>query len=127
MNRDDVLARLKASKTRTNKEDRLRGRDKGRAWASDQAEAVELERLDEWTGGRFDSYASWTDYLMDPGGDNDAYGPDHDLAVAISLQDGDEFWGSVLGDDDSDRHLNAFLVGFVEGAIEVWDKVKGQL
>jgi hypothetical protein len=123
----DVIARLKASKARTNEGDRLRGREKGRAWASDQAEAVELERLDEWTGGRFDSHGSWADFLMEPRRDNDAYGPDHGLAEAISSQDGDEFWGSVLGDDDSDRYLNAFLVGFVEGAIEVWGEVKGQL
>ena len=64
---------------------------------------------------------------MDPGRDNDAYGRDHDLAEAISRQDGDEFWSSVLGEDDSDRYLNPFLVGFVEGAIEVWGEVETQL
>jgi hypothetical protein len=123
----DVIARLKASRARTNEEARLRGREKGRAWASDQAEADELERLDEWTGGRFDQHRSWADFLMDRRDGSEVYGRDHDLAEAISRQDGEEFWGPVLGDDDSDRHLNPFLVGFVEGAIEVWDEVKGQL
>ena len=88
---------------------------------------VELERLDEWTRGRFDHHGSWADFLMDPGRDTDAYGRDHDLAEAISRQDGDEFWSSVLGEDDSDRYLNPFLVGFVEGAMEVWGEVEPQL
>jgi hypothetical protein len=122
----DVIARLKASRTRTNEEARLRGREKGLAWARETAETVELERLDQWTGGRFDHHGSWADFLMDRGDGNEVYGRDHDLAEAVARKDGDEFWSSVLGDDDSDRYLNPFLVGFVEGAIEVWGAVKGQ-
>jgi hypothetical protein len=126
----DVITRLKASKSKTDDENRIRGRGAGKQWASNQAEAAELERLEAWTekdlGGR-----SWQSLLEQPGRPENAFGEDLRLVETITKENvdrrySDRFW-EVITDNKADRRSGTFLIGFVEGALEVWEAVKNQL
>lgn len=132
----EVIARLKASKAKTEDKAKLQGREAGKTWASNQAEAAELQRLEEWTEGDFGVGWTWDDHLMAERDPNAAFGDGHHLAERISggtgenfgRRDGELFWANILGDREADLSFDAaFLVGFVEGALEVWGQVKDQL
>jgi hypothetical protein len=130
---DDVIARLKASKAKTDDASTIRGREAGREWAKDHAEAAELERLESYTEGDFGTGWTWSEWLNDPGPDSEAFGKDHYLAAAVSgdadnfdRADGENFW-EFVGASDEETSSGAFLVGFVEGALEVWSKVKDEV
>ena len=131
-NMSDVVSRLKASKAKTTDEAMLRGQQAGKAWASDLAEAVELLRLEDWSTSDHGGW-SWQDHFLSSDDSNSAFGHDHQLAEFISGEDldrsdGNRFWVVALGDGSrEDRNSGSFLVGFVEGALAVWDEVKDQL
>jgi hypothetical protein len=130
---DDVVARLRASKAKTGDAFTIRGREAGREWAKDHAEAIQLERLDAYTEGDFGIGCTWQEWLEDPAPEDSAFGNDHHLAEALSENpesfdraDGDGFW-EFVGASDEERSSGSFLVGFVEGALEVWNEVKDKL
>jgi hypothetical protein len=124
----DVITRLKASKAEAGDANRTMGREMGDRWASSSAEAEELGRLEAWAEG------DWEEQLEDSD-PNAAFGPSHHLVDVIEgghagRSDSDEFWTFFEDMYDLDpeyRWKHAFLVGFVEGALEVWSKVKDQI
>ena len=130
-NMSDVVSRLKASKAKTIDEATLRGQQAGKTWASDRAEFEDLQRLEDWSTSDHGRW-SWQEHLLSPDGSN-AFGPDHQLADSITGEnldrpEGDCFWEVAIGDGSrEDRNSGSFLVGFVEGALAVWDEVKDQL
>lgn len=127
----DVVARLKASKARTDDANRIRGREMGVAWASAAAEFADMQRLEAWTEGEHGTGWTWQDWLEKPGRDDEAFDEGHRLAETLLSQDldrqsGDRFWSRFV-QTETDRQAGTFLIGFVEGALEVWEAVKGQL
>jgi hypothetical protein len=129
---NDVVIRLRASKQNHGNPMRSRGLEAGRIWARRHAEAAELGRLEEWTDRPRPAISSscWEDNLDRAAGA--ALGPDHEIVQAIRGEEIDRaecdlFWETVIGDDNPNRHARQFFLGFVDGAMEVWNMVKDQL
>lgn len=128
----DHIERLRASKARSNAGARQEGLDNGREWAMNHAEAIELEELArarkraQRTGQSFES-------LFEGERSSTAYTPGELFVFMITPEnDGSrsaaaEFWEGVLGDDVLSPHELMYVVGFAEGALEVWNEVEGQL
>ena len=125
-----VIERLRASQREAESELYQEGWSAGEDWAEKSAEAIELKRLEAWLSNRdFDPYRyensetyAWSAadclfFQLHPGDDNDR-------------QSAGFFWECILRDDaesQSNLHEPEFLRGFVEGALDVWDKAKDRL
>jgi hypothetical protein len=123
-----VIERLRASKQESETQEFQAGWDAGRAWAEKYAEVSELKRLEAW---RDDRSKDECRYEVPQGNAFDA--AEH---LAFALCPGDqshsgarEFWECAVGDNvpHDDIAQPEFLRGFVEGALDVWDKVKDQI
>ena len=124
-----VIERLWASKQRIDAEQAEQGEEVGREWARDHAEADELERLSKFSDGIEREQGGW-DGLFHMSDGQSAYGPSEIVAFAILGDDGDrsaasDFWEAQTGHDRVP--LNAFVKGFVDGALEVWGDVKDKI
>jgi hypothetical protein len=132
----DVVDRLRASKQKTQDRDRVEGGDQGREWAKTTADADELQNLAQAVDRAYlDGGVEAMFGLIDTG--RSRYTPaekfffwiNHGTTGDIDELDRQaayEFWGTVLGDDNV-PNKPAFVVGFAEGAIEVWREVEDQL
>jgi hypothetical protein len=125
---DDIVARLRVSKRRVDDEQYQEGEKVGRAWVEEDAEADELENLERWLLiYRGNEDAIFRDDL------NHAYSSAELTVFGIwPDRDGDrsaaeEFWEERLGDDASAAEHVQFVRGFVDGALDMWRKVKDQL
>jgi hypothetical protein len=125
---NDVIARLKGSKSKGRDGAQQRGLEAGRTWARRHAEVEELRRLERWTSSTDD----WAEELTRD--DHVAFGPHHGLVETIrgepcSRPDVDEFWERGTGQDltRGDVDKPSFLEGFVDGALAVWGQVKDQV
>ena len=124
----DVVQRLKASMEQAEERQYHEGKEVGRGWAESDAEADELIRLERIYN------RSGTDWsrLFDTG-QGVAYGASERVYFWIDPDnDGDRhaaasFWEGALGDDVKKAQDDSFVRGFCEGALELWDEVKGQL
>lgn len=126
-NLDAVVQRLRDSKKQAGTQELLAGKEAGREWAEEKAEAKELDRLSRFVGGLE------TDGDVRGLSNGSAWGTGEQLYFALSPEDDgnrDEaasFWEAAFGvgscDDLTDEHLQ----GFVEGALEVWDQAKDLL
>jgi len=125
---DDVVTRLKASVIEEASEDRKHGIEAGKAWARKSAEVRHLRRLD----------AAQQDHEYDRLFDLDCYGEQRGAislwAIMFSPEQGEptndglyEFWNDLIGASDDQQASEEYLMGFVDGAIEVWDSVKDKL
>ncbi|MFI5380655.1 MAG: hypothetical protein ACHRHE_15260, partial [Tepidisphaerales bacterium] len=116
-----VIERLKASKELCDAQEQSAGWKAGVAWAKSRATAGQLKRLEkardpsnDWSFGVGDSAYSDAErfcFIIDP--DNDG-----DRANAA------QFW-EIIGDrvvPDAE-----FVQAFAEGAMEVWERVQGEL
>jgi len=124
-----VVDRLRASKRQQEAAGHAEGFGLGRQWAENKASPVELERLaearesqseDEW-GSNFESCST----------SEDRYGPGYVLFFTMNPDEDNtaavDFWTNVLFDPHSNKPWEgAFVRGFAEGALEVWDEVKDQ-
>ncbi len=124
----EVINRLRASKQKPEDERYNEGREAGQEWARNQAEAAELIRLEKL---REHSGASdWEAFFTT--GEREAYGvPQHFVFQVFPEWDGSreasrDFWETQAGDDNGYPD-DAFVRGFAEGALEIWDQVKGEL
>jgi len=123
-----AIERLRASKQQADARDAELGADVGREWAKGQAEADDLERLSGFRRGIRD--LEWDDFFCMPDGSS-AYGPEEIVFFAMVGNDDNDrnaasdFWEMVTGRDQTPR--SAFVRGFVEGAVEIWDEVKDQI
>ncbi len=124
-----LVERLRASKAATGTAERTEGFASGREWATEFAEYKELSNLSKWweTTSPADRELALTTL------ETDAFGAGHHLVCIIlglensSRRDSDEFWDAAVGEDDERRHSDDFVLGFVEGALEVWDSVRDQI
>jgi hypothetical protein len=123
----EAIARLRASKARFVEQEFKQGREAGRAWAMNRAEAAELERLAAFVER---CGLDW-DGLFDRAG-TDAYSAGERIVFAILPEDdGDRgashcFWEMNAGDPDLAMRPE-FVRGFAEGAVELWDEIRDQL
>ena len=107
MNTEQVVERLRASYEETKSADQEEGHTAGVDWASTDAEAAELAWMDE-------NEESAADYLHEWRVDDSPFeGTDHR-----------DFWRLEVNESAPPR---AFVEGFVEGALEVWESVKDQV
>jgi hypothetical protein len=128
----EVIERLRVSKRESETQEFQTGWDQGKEWAEKHAEFPELERLANWRNdphvdqrGRYE--------LTSPG--RNAFGPAEHLAFTLQPEDqsrsgAQDFWNRAVKDDAESREnitKPEFLRGFVEGALDVWDKAKDQL
>lgn len=118
----DVVERLRASKRKADDEGYKVGHAAGASWAKSEAEAVELERLDEH-GETFKGYI---------GVGSSAYSPAEQLAGIIAgdpefenfdRHEAASFW-EMVGEEAPGE---SYLAGFIDGALEVWGEVKARL
>ncbi len=124
-----LIERLRASKMASTKSEQEQGFASGREWATDFAEYKDLLNLSKWweTTSPGDRELALTTLETDP------FNASHHLAcITLGLEnssrhDSDEFWDAAIGEDDERRHSDDFVLGFVEGALEVWDSVRDQI
>lgn len=126
-NPDDVIERLRASKERSDSGAYREGFAAGQAWASNTAEAIELERVDKLHQRL--SEADWKWWFASD--DNNTYSP-AELFVFIVRPENEQdrayaesFWRE-LGRDYLQIE-DEWMRGFAEGALEVWKEVKSKL
>lgn len=120
----DVIDRLRASKRQGDNESFKKGLNDGREWASDMAEAAELERLERFLDDQSSQTGDW-DWWFEDADTSTAEA----LSNAIGGEDGwdaVEFWERAVGDfrGNPDMSDGSYLRGFAEGAINLWDEVK---
>jgi len=123
---DDVIQRLRASKSQSDSEHYETGHTDGQAWAKDTAEAEDLRRLDVYRS----KHSTVSDWYCAFEHEN-AY-PAQDIQRVIAPeQERDQlvdFWCVLSGSEDVvDSMPHEYFRGFVEGALSIWDEVKGQL
>lgn len=131
---NNVISRLRESKSRFTSQNYARGRMAGIEWAEGKAEYFELEQLDSFR--RTSSSQDWDGgvcFIGDPVAPLSHAGW---VVAAIMGMEGD--WGRDVDTDEVRRkaeHLfgedyadsDTFAKGFADGALEVWDAVKDQL
>ena|SRR3984893_849289 len=114
-----VIQRLRKSKERLINEDKVAGDAAGRRWASTKASYGELRQLtmghdDVWNSTGFAEDPGWTFLVV--------------LAGNLQRADeyGAEFWEQWY-DDGGGQPSADFVLGFVEGATELFDEVADKL
>jgi len=130
---EDVIARMKAAKVLDANEDRQSGLEAGRGWAKATARPRDLTRLakavvdaDGNGGGDANCFVGVCE-----NGSND--GVVVGLCEAIlgspkHWSDAESFWEDVLGEGGVEKIGEPdFAKGFIDGALEVWNKVKGKV
>ena len=132
-NADNVIQRLTASKLRHEDEVRRIGCEMGKRWAERSAEFHQLKRLS-------DARDPVNDWYLDSGqtgleADKELFylilsefGPDAGYGVREAEAEAAEFWDVAIG--DGHEHLlteTAFVQGFAEGAMEVYNVVLDQI
>ena len=130
MTKEEVVQRLRAAHEEESQSDIADGKEAGRTWAEREATPKELRRLQAFKDGCRD----WEKFQRSQGRGSSSRGASERLYFAIHPEhDGErteasDFWEAVLGGDDKDRaHDPAFVWGFAEGALEVWDEHKDDL
>jgi hypothetical protein len=111
-NMTDVVNRLRASKRTFEDHKYQEGHDAGKRWASNNAEAAELMRLAAWHH-LHQPHCGPVDFTS-------AVWPEHEGDTDIA----DAFW-YPHADDRSPT--GAFVRGFADGALAIWDEVKDKL
>jgi len=125
----DVIDRLRKSKRESNSEVYQEGFESGAEWAKSFAEARELEALQEC----YDSLGCDRDkWFSTVEGKISAHSTAELVYFAMHNEeeagrdDSDEFWTMAAG-EHAPYGQSSFVRGFVEGALEVWGEVKGEL
>lgn len=114
---NDVIQRLRASKLQSTDVDTKLGREAGEKWAMTVAEASDLEAI-EAESGAFDSLGD------DDDGVNvflEIIADDPSDVVASDVRDFREQYG-LKGQGNV-----AFMQGFAEGAMHIWDQAKSEI
>ena len=125
-NMKDVVARLRASKIAADSEGYQAGFSKGEKWASEDAEVHELRRLEKLKA----TVQYWDDWFEING--TNAYASHELLYSEIAgyerpdRSEAAEFFDYV-GANEEDMYDPAYVRGFAEGALSVWDDVKEQI
>jgi hypothetical protein len=128
-----VLKRLKKSKECSDQKRRVEGQEAGRVWATKKAEEEELEWLADYAASRGYELHLVAGALSAAEAAQWIFGEMHPDAVDWQkamhpLGADSKFWAAILGDKAylAKKSL-AFLKGFVDGAVEVWNEEKAGL
>ena len=119
MTTDEVVARLRNSQRAARSTQNQDGYKAGAFWAQRLATARQLELLAK--------DASQYPY------DESRESPAHAVAVAVNPDEANRhdataaFWGNILGVSWRAAVRGDYVGGFVDGALDVWDKVKDEL
>jgi hypothetical protein len=129
-NMKEAIERLKASKRKTDDTRYLEGSEAGKAWAMNEAEAEELQNLDSFREG-CESEGGWEEWFATPKWNAAFSNAEHIAFVALGVIDGewdrteaDQFLAQAMDEKQID---DQFLRGFVDGALEIWEKVKEEI
>lgn len=126
----DVIERLRASTQRASSEEFRAGCEAGQKWAKNRAEAIELQRLEEFQDAlEREVTTSWNAFFCDdPHSASSAYTVAEKLFFVIQPEcQGDREGADAFWRKAGDKLSPEFLRGFGEGALAVWSAVKGQL
>jgi len=118
---DSVIARLKASKEKSDDEHFQRGKADGLEWAREHAEWTDLISIDRV----FNSEHQGPDNVYCEHFQNtfeEALSPDNSDDF-----DREYFWSTHAGDDWKTLVDVSYLRGFVEGSLEVYEEVKDKV
>ena len=109
MDRRAIAERLRASYEEQRDLERQDGQESGAEWAAQFAEFSELRALSRMGEAASDTLFEWS--VEDTPFDN---------------HNRQEFWEGVTGDMDFDL-TEEYVEGFVAGALDLWQKVKGDV
>lgn len=120
-NMNSVIERMKAADELEAKELFESGRNLGIDWAESDATRRQLRRLDE-AGAHKESSPMWKNK-------SGAFGwPGRFLAILYSTNEIDQdLIDSVFGEDNNDAKELEYLLGFADGALDIWSKVADKL
>jgi len=120
-NMSDVIARLRASKIESDDKEERFAFEAGASWATDEASYAELKRAVRFLEANSE------------GGYWDAYGlPVYAACAILGEEDdrdvGQRFWEQI-GIELIQEHYedDSFVMGFLEGAKSIWDKVEDKI
>ncbi len=126
----DVVERLRASLRNEQGESFNDGYETGTKWAGNTATAAELMRLESFQKrAKTKSQREWENWFW-PQGTHKPW-----MALVAEIQDNKNlypmtaqaFWKTLLSETSQKPDDGNFLRGFVEGAVELWGKVREQL
>ena len=127
----DVIDRLRKSKRDSESGSYRQGFDVGTEWAEDSAKALELEALQRfYEVWRNEFHGDFDRYFSAERGISSAYSIAEQIYFALRPEDdqdrgaAEDFWITVLGDDNQIYEEPQFLRGFVEGTLDLWEQVK---
>ncbi len=127
----EVIERLRQSKRKGDDARKAEGREAGRQWAMEVAEARDLEMLASYLEQLDGNRELWYFFTSVP--DNSVYVPAESIAFELLPEgsrrdDCHEFWEQAMG-DGYEKLMNdlPYLEGFVRGAVELWEEVKDKL
>jgi len=125
----DVITRLRESKRQNDTAATAAGREAGERWVKEVAEVAEIQRLE----AAWDSLGANDQWTMFSVPDGNAYSAGECLVFTIQpdndgvRQAAEEFWDFFLGDNIEAQNDAAFMEGFITGALDLWQTLKGQL
>jgi hypothetical protein len=129
---DEVVERLRASRAKARSEKYQQGLAAGERWAREDAEADELQALDRWQpSDSRNCVCNLADAVEEAA---DADDPAVGFMLWQAMHPNDEadwgqakyFWEDAIADEQLIEDPG-FALGFVEGALAVWGKVKNEL
>ncbi len=130
-NMSSVIDRLRGTMRKRENADTTAGRKAGREWAELTATAAKLRRLDEAQSSKVDwgffkdiphrSAAQRFVYVTDPEQDGNSAAP---MDFWADICDPLNLWTNQMKNHNPDP---AFVQGFAEGAMEVWNSVKDEI
>jgi hypothetical protein len=119
----DVIQRLRGLSAAAKQETYMEGYEAGHAWAMDDADVAQLQQLETaWSNRGRQAF----DILK---GTDDCIDPSEVLARMIDPE-ADPVWITSFWRQFGPRRVTsraAFCMGFLRGALAVWDKVKDEL
>jgi hypothetical protein len=131
LSREEIVKRLQATQEDDARQDYEAGKQAGQAWAGRQATAKQLKRAAQWVSSFDNAPVVWWD-VASPAW-NAPFGPTDHFVFAVWQDRRDdkdapaEFWQRALG-AEADRVADGdYFRGFVEGAVELWEEVEGEL
>lgn len=126
---EDAIKRLKAAALLEGEENMKAGKAAGEEWAKDYAKPSHLKRLLKAVEGSDGNGNGTPDYYVgvyENGVNNGAaIGVSRDITGReLDWNEVSVFWAEALGDDDAELIEDQdFAIGFVTGALEVWEAV----